>query len=267
MPLKKNSNKRHQYPYFEDDIQFKLHRVGGIKSKATGNYKYAASLQHDEARDIGDSRDLNHIDRHLGTLPVSTAISQTTELLNAMAELVMRDGITRRLGDLLEMRLEIKGSFDRPDEAFNPYKHRLQLKIVPLNGLNLFSRKDPPLNVQKRPRGRIDAVTFEGGEIGKVKVGADIIITGKDLKFLAGDYLRLDYQDPEGEYRRVYCNFDPERNPFIVNTDSMLRVKWFGPKSFNDVKYAKMTLFVNPWSPHHSNPTKRGATAALTLIP
>lgn len=265
MPLKKNSNKHHEYPHIEDAIEFTLHKLGHSFS-SSGDAKYAASLKHN-ARDIGDARDEYIVERYLSGKPIKTAVAEASGIIHAMAELVMRDGISRRLGDMFEMRLEIKGSFDRPDESFSPYRHRLQLKLIPLNGINRYSRQTPPVNTQKKPRGRIESVSFEGGDIGKIKFGQDIIIRGKDLKFLRGDYLCLIYTNKQGEEIRRYCMFDPDQNPFLVNTETCLRVKWFGPKSFGEVKNASLTLLVNPWHPNHSNPTKRGASAALTLLP
>ena len=51
-------------------------------------------------------------------------------VLDSMIAHTLQDGRTRRIGDYFSLRLDITGSFDRPDAQFDPAKHSLTLNFV-----------------------------------------------------------------------------------------------------------------------------------------
>ena len=113
-------------------------------------------------------------------------------VLDSMIAHTLRDGRTRRIDGYFSLRLDIAGSFDRPDASFDPKKHALTLNFVTPKALRKMSRKTWPVNERKRPIGKIDKVySAPDGEIGKLKYGADIVIEGHDLKLIEQDAVHL----------------------------------------------------------------------------
>ena len=123
-------------------------------------------------------------------------------VLDSMISHTLQDGRTRRIGDYFSLRLDITGSFDRPDAKFDPAKHSLTLNFVTPKCLRRMAREEWPVNERRKPIGKIDKVySAPDGEIGKLKFGADIVIEGHDLKLKEGDavHLFLTYKrDPFG---------------------------------------------------------------------
>ena len=113
-------------------------------------------------------------------------------VLDSMISHTLQDGRTRRIGDYFSLRLDITGSFDRPDARFDPAKHSLTLNFVTPKCLRRMTRKEWPVNEWRKPIGKIDKVySAPDGEIGKLKFGADIVIEGHDLKLKDGDGVHL----------------------------------------------------------------------------
>ena len=113
-------------------------------------------------------------------------------VLESMISHTLRDGRTRRIGDYFSLRLDIAGSFDRPDAKFDPAKHSLTLNFVTPKCLRRMTRKEWPVNEWRKPIGKIDKVySAPDGEIGKLKFGADIVIEGHDLRLKEGDGVHL----------------------------------------------------------------------------
>ena len=121
-------------------------------------------------------------------------------VLDSMISHTLQDGRTRRIGDYFSLRLDITGSFDRPDAQFDPAKHSLRLNFVTPKCLRKMPREEWPVNEWRKPIGKIDKVySAPDGEIGKLKFGADIVIEGHDLKLKEGDAVHL----------FVTCKYDP----------------------------------------------------------
>ena len=113
-------------------------------------------------------------------------------VLESMISHTLRDGRTRRIGDYFSLRLDIAGSFDRPDAQFDPEKHSLTLNFVTPKCLRKMTREEWPVNEWRKPIGKIDKVySAPDGEIGKLKFGSDIVIEGHDLKLMEGDAVHL----------------------------------------------------------------------------
>ena len=113
-------------------------------------------------------------------------------VLDSMISHTLQDGRTRRIGDYFSLRLDMTGSFDRPDAQFDPAKHSLTLNFVTPKCLRRITREEWPINEWRKPIGKIDKVySAPNGEIGKLKFGADIVIEGHDLKLKEGDEVHL----------------------------------------------------------------------------
>ena len=123
-------------------------------------------------------------------------------VLDSMISHTLRDGRTRRMGNYFSLRLDIAGSFDRPDAQFDPEQHSLTLNFVTPKCLRKMTREEWPVNEWRKPIGKIDKVySAPDGEIGKLKFGADIVIEGHGLKLkdVDGIHLFVTYKrDPFG---------------------------------------------------------------------
>ena len=211
------------------EITFSLRRVGGANSAGKG--KYYATMGHGTDEYSREGIDILSEERDIRDAGITPEQSKTvmTAILDVMARNVMRDGITRRFGNLFELRADIVGPFERIDEPFDYGKHRLKLNLVPLKGLSAaYVRSEPPVNERRMPKGRIDYVTYAGGDKGEVKVGEDIIIRGQDLYLDQGDMVSITWTKPSGyvEHRQI-GNWVGQEHYIKVNTPEELRIGWF----------------------------------------
>ena len=211
------------------EITFALKRIGGANSAGKG--KYYATMGHGTDPYSRESIDILGEERDIRDTGITPEQSKTviTAVLDLMARNVMRDGITRRFGNLFELRADITGQFERIDEPFDYTKHRLKLNLVPLKGLSAaYVREVPPVNERRMPKGRIDYVTYEGGDKGEVMVGSDIIIRGQDLYLDQGDSVSISWTKPSGYVeRRQIGNWIGMEKYIKVNTPEELRIGWF----------------------------------------
>ena len=53
-------------------------------------------------------------------------------VMESMIKNTLTDGVTRRFGDYFAVRLEVKGTFDAKDAAFDPKKNSVKVVLVPL---------------------------------------------------------------------------------------------------------------------------------------
>ena len=211
------------------EIPFELHNTG--KTDRHGRPCYRATLCH--SRNQYDKGVVNIMDcpdeiRDYG-LTAATVANGAKSLLQLMVKKVLDERITVRFEDLFEVRADIRGTFHRIDEPFDPAVHKLVVNLVPLKGLTkAFVRAVPPANVRRMPKGRIDHVTYEGGEKGEVMVGKDIIIRGKDLYLDKGDIVIIKWEKPGGlSAERVVGNLTGLEHYLLKNTPEELRLKWF----------------------------------------
>ena len=175
-----------------------------------------------------------------------------------MAESVLADGQPRRFGDLFDVSAAITGGFDRIDGEFDPGRHQFILNLSARKGLKKLRRRTPPVNVRPKPRGRIDYVTWPGGEKGELKFGEDIVIVGHDLTLTNGDSVRLHL--PDGRTLGHIFNFNADGTPatwddgriienegFVEWDDNHIRVKWFRAIKPEEVIGKRVTVRFDPW--------------------
>ena len=213
-------------------LRFKL--VKGARKDREGNDTYRAVMRRGEGIDLLTGEDKLMEQFGFNTSALRQAVKS---LVEQMVEGALKDGRTRRFGDLFEVRLDIEGKFSRIDEPFDPEKHKLKVNLVPLKGLSKAFKRvgNYPENERKQPRGKIDYVTFPGGEKGEIRQGEDIIVYGDNLKLRQGNWLAMQLKGAMGD--KVMYGIYPEYRDLIVeNTQERLWVKWFGPKAPGSIK-------------------------------
>lgn len=206
------------------NVYYSLKRVGG-KSK-DGTQLYRAAVERDDKLDV--LKDVEGI-RNLGLRPenVGTVVGG---VLDYMVREVMKDGVTRTLGGLIDVRMDIKGKFERPDEEFDPKKHKVGVNLVLRSTLaKRYRRDEDPKNTVNKARGRVDGVTYEGGGFRQIKVGEDIIITGHGLDLEKGEVVTIRYTDGGKREELNVGIFDNELKYFKKVAYDEIRLKWFVP--------------------------------------
>ena len=108
-------------------------------------------------------------------------------LLQSMVENTLIDGRSRRIDDFFTVRLDMKGTAERHDEPYDPSKHKFTINFQKARRFSEKSKKHT-VKVVGKPvceippsRSIIQNVHSQGGEIGEVYIGRQIIIEGKDL--------------------------------------------------------------------------------------
>lgn len=235
----------------EKEIRFRLAKDGGPLVKSDS---YHAIIE-------------KHADQPIDAVPEIAAATglrpaeirfYVESVFEHMAENVLADGQPRRFGDLFDISPAITGRFDRIDGEFDPTRHRFVLNLVARKKLKELKRQTPPVNVRPKPRGRIDYVTWPGGEKGELMFGEDIVIVGHDLTLTKGDSVQL--RTPDGKTYGHLFNFNADGTPatwddgtIIENTgfvewdDNHIRVKWFKAIQPEEVVGKKVTVRFDPW--------------------
>ena len=257
---------------YSSEIPFELHNTGKVDRE--GQPCYRATLCHSQSKD--DKSIVNIMDkpediRDSGLTPTAVA-NGARSLLKLMVKKVLDDRITVRFEDLFEVRADIRGTFHRIDEPFDPEKHKLVVNLVPLKGLTDAYRRDTlPANVRRMPKGRIDHVTYEGGEMGEVMIGKDIIIRGHDLYLDKGDTVMIRWEKPNGEPRKyIVGNLTGLDHYILKNTPDELRLKWFaGEREDIAIKPGTIPkLFVNTHiARRNQSYIGRGTASDIRIIP
>ena len=178
------------------------------------------------------------LDRSGHHMSVSMVESVVTELLDTMIKFTLDDGATRRFGDYFEVRLDMRGTFDEQDSQFDPERHDVKVSLVPLKKFRVKSRTKPPQNVKKQPRAYIAEIRSETAGPNEIKVGEDIIITGRDLAFAnADDYLLLWTNDRMLRHvDSVSANGDMKEH-----TDTRIVIPY--PQEFKDMELHPKALY------------------------
>ena len=102
-------------------------------------------------------------------------------VFESMIKNTLSDGITRRFGDYFAVRLEVKGTFDDVDAAFDPKKNAVKVVLVPLKRFRAAVNTERPQNKVKPPHALMTEIRGESSPVDCVKLGENIVITGRDL--------------------------------------------------------------------------------------
>ncbi len=102
-------------------------------------------------------------------------------VMESMIKNTLSDGVTRRFGEYFAVRLEVKGTFDEKDAAFDPKKNSVKVVLVPLRRFRNAVETNRPQNKVKPPRALMTEIRGESSEVDSVKFGENIVITGRNL--------------------------------------------------------------------------------------
>ena len=137
-----------------------------------------------------------------GKVPPSMLRIYVRGLLESMVENTLIDGRNRRIDDFFTVRLDMKGTADRHDEPYNPYKHKFTINFQKARRFSEKSKKHT-VKVIGKPvceippsRSIIKNAHSQGGEIGEVYIGRQIIIEGKDLSLCPSSQVALKVNYP-----------------------------------------------------------------------
>ena len=107
--------------------------------------------------------------------------SVVSGVFESMIKRTLDDGVTRRFGDYFAVRLEVKGTFDEKDAAFDPRKNSVKVVLVPLKRFRKAVETSRPQNKMKPPRALMQEIRGENSAVDTVKFGENIVITGRNL--------------------------------------------------------------------------------------
>lgn len=176
----------------EKTLTYTLKQVSG----AVVGGKCRAILGHDEV--MGGDEVFAEIAEQFGGMASASKLRHDFEMvLGMIVENTLADGRSRRIGNLMATRLDIVGTFDRLDEAYDKNKHSLRVNFVGLKEAKGLQRSNAPVNILPSPRGRIKAVYSEGGEIGVVHFGRRIVLEGVGMRLSSHGIVALRIYTPE----------------------------------------------------------------------
>lgn len=167
----------------ENKIEFVLKPVTGAAASGGG---FRAIL--DTAR--GDALDFDEVitealDRgYIAGVKDVLAKSVVKGVLDSMIAGVLRDGITRRIGDYLSVSLKVHGRFEDEQDEFDPARHKLALSVKQLNAFRPSFKGAEATNIHHKRQFRIYSVhsVNHEGKNGVLAFGDEFIIKGADFR-------------------------------------------------------------------------------------
>ena len=150
----------------------------GQKMPEKGKYRAIVTARNSYGTETVIKEMLDYSSLKLSPYNVESVVCGVFE---SMIKNTLSDGITRRFGDYFAVRLEVKGTFDDVDAAFDPKKNAVKVKLVPLKRFREAVNTERPQNKVKPPRALMTEIRGESSEVDYVKLGENIVITGRDL--------------------------------------------------------------------------------------
>ncbi len=95
-------------------------------------------------------------------------------VMESMIKNTLADGVTRRFGDYFAVRLEVTGTFDEKDAAFDPKKNSVKVVLMPLKRFRKAVETSRPQNEVKPPRALMAEIRGESSEVDSVKFGEKV---------------------------------------------------------------------------------------------
>lgn len=210
----------------ENKIEFVLKPVTGAASTGGG---FRAIL--DTAK--GDALDFDEVitealDRgYIAGVKDVLAKSVVKGVLDSMIAGVLRDGMTRRIGDYLSVSLMVHGRFEDEHDEFDPARHKLALSLKQLNAFRPSFKGVVATNVNHKRQFRIYSVRSVGeekGKSGRLVIGREFVIKGADFR---PDIKSFGVVLHVYETLHSVCSYDP---PVLSATDGEIRCAW--PEDF-----------------------------------
>ena len=153
-------------------------RLPGKTAPEKGKYRAVVTERGSYGMDTVIEEMLDYSSLKLSPYVVQSVVSGVME---SMIRNTLADGVTRRFGDYFAVRLEVKGTFDEKDAAFDPHKNAVKVALVPLKRFRDAVNTNRPQNKVKPPRALMTEIRGENSPTDCVRFGENIVITGRDL--------------------------------------------------------------------------------------
>ena len=139
---------------------------------------------------------------------------------DCVREMMLEDGCSRRIGDYLLLRLNVRGSFDQADDDITTGKQELLITGQALDSFRHLEKKTKISNVNARTRGRAESVMSEHGDAGTLTFGENVLLKGHDFKWDCGQMVMLNYLNEKGEReaRGIDVHLFVQKNPKLPET-------------------------------------------------
>ena len=167
----------------ENKIEFTLKPVTGAAASG-GGYRAVLTTAKGDAMD-GDDVIAEALDRgYIAGVKDVLAKYVVEGVLDSMIAGVLRDGVTRRIGDYLSVSVKVHGRFKDAQEEFDPSRHKLALSLKQLNAFRPTFKGVQATNVNHKRQFRIHSVrsVHGDGKSGRLVFGDEFIIAGADFR-------------------------------------------------------------------------------------
>ena len=205
----------------ENKIEFILKPVTGAASTG-GGFRAILNTAKGDAMDFDDVI-TEALDRgYIAGVKDVLAKSVVKGVLDSMIAGVLRDGMTRRIGDYLSVSLKVHGRFENAHDEFDPARHKLALSVKQLNAFRPSFKGMEATNIHHKRQFRIYSVHSVNAEgmNGKLFIGREFIIKGADF-WPNAKLFGVALHAKTGIHSEV--SFNP---PMLSVTDSEIRCAW-----------------------------------------
>ena len=112
---------------------------------------------------------------------------------------ILEDGCSRRIGDYMLLRLNVRGSFDSADAGIESGRQELLISGQSLDEFRHLEKRAKIANVNAPKRGRAESVMSVGGDAGTLKFGENVLLKGHGFEWDRGQMVTFNYLDENGE--------------------------------------------------------------------
>ena len=211
----------------ENKIEFVLKPVTGAAA-AGGGFRAILDTAKGDAMDFDDVI-TEALDRgYIAGVKDVLAKSVVKGVLDSMIAGILRDGMTRRIGDYLSVSLKVHGRFENEQDEFDPARHKLALSVKQLNAFRPSFKGVEATNIHHKRQFRIYSVhsVHHEGKNGVLAFGDEFIIKGADFRpddtsFGVVMHMKKDIHSA--------VTFDP---PMLNATENEIRCAW--PDDFQE---------------------------------
>ena len=175
-------------------LKFETRRVANSYG---GKTKYRAMLT-DKGGVVGFDDVLKEVQERKRIDPITMRYYLET-FFDSVRAAMLEDGCSRRVGDYMLLRLNVRGSFESADDDIETGRQELLISGQALDGFRHLEKKASIANVNSRTRGRAESVMSVGGDAGTLKFGEDVLLTGHGFKWDRGQMLTFNYLNENGE--------------------------------------------------------------------
>lgn len=118
---------------------------------------------------------------------------------DCVREMMLEDGRSRRVGDYLLLRPNVRGSFDAADDDITSGQQELLISGQALDGFRHLENMVEIANVNSRMRGRAESVMSEDGDAGTLVFGKNVLLKGHGFEWDRGQMVTFNYLNEDGE--------------------------------------------------------------------